>query len=125
MIGVTEDALRGWLARNPEPAFIGNRYGRRVYLSCKDAFYYLVVAELAEFGVNVRVAMYNAARLTPADSLPRHDYLFVRKKAPGIAEFELTDDPRIDDQPALILPLKALANVLIEDAARVYAREEQ
>lgn len=121
LIGVSEVTLRTYLARNPEPDFLGTREGRRVYLSCRDAFYYMLVSELSEFGVPVRSAMHVAARQA-AGELPDHDYLVVRAKG-GISQFELTDDRPTDAHPALVLPIRALAEVLIDDAAKVYATD--
>lgn len=124
LIGVTEDALRGWLARNPTNEFLGTRIAKRVSLSCQDAYFYFLVGELTAYGVPVRSAMHAAAgvALGASDNLPADDYLVVRTNG-GVSEFSLTDELPKDERSALVLPIRALAEVLIADAGEVYATE--
>ncbi len=124
LIGTPEVTLRSYLARCPEGDFLGNRdASRRVHLSCRQAFYYMLVSELSEYGVPVRSAMHAAAGIARTDPSDMESLLVVRSSG-GVSEFSLTNERPADDRPALVLPIRALAEVLIEDAAIVYATEE-
>lgn len=124
LIGTPEVTLRSYLARCPEGDFLGRRdASRRVHLSCQHAFYYMLVSELSEYGVPVRTAMHVAAGIARCDPAKMNDYLVVRT-ASGVSEFELTDELPNDTKPALVLPIRASAGVLIADAGQVYASAE-
>jgi hypothetical protein len=125
LIGVSEDALRAWLARNVSNDFTGRKTGSRLYLSGVDAFYYLLVRHLAAFGVPVRTAMFTAERIAVScdDAMPWSDFLLVRVDD-QVTNFEHTNDPAFDGQPTLVLPLTRLMTDLIARAAVVYAADE-
>jgi len=124
LTGATEDALRGWLARNINNDFNGAKTGHRLYLSAQDCFYYLLVRHLTHFGVPVRTAMYaSAERANGAEyELPRDEFLVVRTDG-STTNFNLTSDPEFG-KTTLVLPLRAIALDLLEAAAVVYATEE-
>lgn len=123
LIGTPEVTLRSYMARCHEGDFLGRRNSsRRVHLSCRDAFFYLLVSELSEYSVPTRSSMHVAASIARTDPASMNDLLIVRSNG-GVSEFSLTNDRPTDDRPTLVLPIRALAEVLIEDAAKVYASE--
>lgn len=124
LIGVSEHALRAWIARNPCDHHTGERRGGRVWLSARDAFHYLLVDELTSFGVGVRVAMFTAADICrqAGDDLAIEEFLIVRNHR-GVSNFHLTNERPTDDKPALVLPVRALASALLDDARAVAATD--
>jgi hypothetical protein len=123
LIGAPEVTLRSYMARCPEGDFLGRRNSsRRVHLSCRDAFFYLLVSELAAYSVPTRSSMRVAADIARTDPGDMDDLLVVRTHG-GVSEFSLTKDRPTDDRPALVLPIRALAEVLLSDAAAVYAKD--
>ena len=125
LIGVSEDSLRAWLARNVSNDFNGRKTGSRLYLSGVDAFYFLLVRHLAAFGVPIRSAMFTAERIGVSvdDAMPYSDFLLVRVDG-QVANFEHTNEPAFDGQPTLVLPLTRLMTDLIERAAVVYSADQ-
>lgn len=126
LIGVTEDALRGWLARNTFNDFNGAKTGYRLYFSALDCFYYLLIKHFTAFGVPVRTAMLAATGYAneATDDLPDNSYLVIRHGGVGKTEFESTLDPTFSAEPAAIIPMRALAEDLIAAAAVVHAMAE-
>lgn len=124
LTGASEDALRGWLARNISNDFNGAKTGHRLYLSAQDCYYYLVLRHLTQFGVPVRTAMFTAAQQAnfAEEALPGDEFLVVRTDG-TTTEFSVTDSPEFG-KTTLVLPLRALALDLLEAAAKVYATEE-
>lgn len=126
LIGVSEDALRTWLARAPFNDFAGAKASNgRLFLSCQDMFFYLLVRDLSRFGVPVRTAMLEASLIAngATEGLPRDEQLVVRHRAPGTVSFELIDDPDFTADSAMVMPLRSLAVALIERAAIVYSKD--
>jgi hypothetical protein len=125
LVGVTEDALRGWLARNTFNDFNGAKTGYRLYLSALDCYYYLLVKQFTQFGVPVRTAMFAATQYAneAAYDWPDHNFLVVRTDG-SETDFKLTEKPEFDGQTTLVVPLRALAQDLLEAAAIIYATEE-
>ena len=125
LIGVPNATLRSYMVRSPTNDFMGAKTGGRLYLSLNDGFYYALVAQLSAYGVPSRSAMHAAAGIANQcdDELPREDFLVVRTNG-GVTEFSLTSVRPADDRPALVLPIYALAEVLIADGRDVYAAEE-
>lgn len=121
MIGVTEETLRTWLARNVISDFNGAKTGGRIWLSALDAFYFLLVRDFTGYGVPVRTAMLVAAGYAnnASDALPG-EHLVVRKAGDGKHTFELTYAPNVDEAATLVIPMHRLATDLIDRAARVY-----
>lgn len=124
LTGATEDALRGWLARNIANDFNGAKTGHRLYLSGQDCFYYLILRHLTQFGVPVRTAMFAASQQAnfAEERLPGHEFLVVRTDG-QTTNFSLTSDPEFG-KTTLVLPLRALALDLLDAAAVLYATEE-
>ncbi|UYQ70659.1 hypothetical protein OF122_11295 [Pelagibacterium flavum] len=124
LIGTVDATLRSYMVRTPVDDFMGAKTGGRIYLSVQDAFYYFLVSELSAYGVPSRAAMYAAADIANQcdDHLPREELLVVRISG-GASKFHLTNERPTDDKPALVLPIRALAEVLIEDAKAIYASE--
>ena len=123
LIGTPEVTLRSYLARCPDGDFLGRRNSsRRVHLSCRDAFFYMLVSELAAYSVPTRSSMRVAGDIARTDPADMYDLLVVRTNG-GVSQFSLTNDRPADDKPALVLPIRALAEVLIADAAEVYAKD--
>lgn len=125
LVGVTEETLRTWLARNTVNDFNGCKTGSRLYLSGQDAFYYALVSALTGFGVGVRVAMLSATQHAndASDELPDYAFLVVRREG-GSTNFLLTNSPEFAGATALVIPIRRIAADLIERAAVVYAAEE-
>ncbi|MBY3306172.1 hypothetical protein HFO04_25880 [Rhizobium laguerreae] len=121
LVGVSEVTLRTWLTRAPPGDFLGTKTANRIFFSCREVFYYLLVAHLSDYGVPIRTALYAAAQHAN-ESLPVDQWLIVRT-ARDVTEFELAEDIPATVAPALILPLRSLATGLIERAAVVYATE--
>lgn len=124
LIGVTEETLRTWLARNVTNDFSGAKTGGRIFLSANDAYYFLLVRDFTGFGVSVRVAMLAAQQHAEevGDCLPSEDFVLVRYEN-GKASFELTNSPEFHERPTLVVPLRQSMLHLIDRAAEVYVRE--
>lgn len=125
LIGASEDALRGWLARNTINDFNGAKTGHRLYLSALDCYYYLLVRHLTTFGVPVKTAMLASSQYANEAiyGWPDHEFLVVRTD--GVkTDFSLTGSPEFNARTTLVLPLRALAQDLVDDAAKVYSAEE-
>jgi len=121
LIGVSEVTLRTWLMRNPYPEFVGTKELHRVFFTAKQIFFYLIVHKLGAYGVPIRTAMAAASNYA-SDGLPLDKWLIVRTDGTK-TEFELAEDIPFLHEPALVLPLRALAIGMIARAADVYARE--
>lgn len=121
LIGASEATLRVWLHRSPVPTHLGQRNGRRVLLSGRDMFAWYLVGELLQFGVPFQSAVFAAADVARqvADQLPAGSFLVVRTEG-GVSQFTLTSDEPSIDRPSLVLPIRGLAEVLIDDARAVY-----
>lgn len=121
LVGTLETTLRVWLHRSPNCTHLGRRDGRRVLLSGQDVFHWYLVNELTSYGVPFQSATFAAADVArqAADQLPTDRFLVVRT-AGGVSEFTLTSDEPNLDRPALVLPIRGLAEVLIDDAKAVY-----
>lgn len=121
---VPEDTLRTWMAREPTAQYIGAKTGGRVFLSGNDLYFYALVREFAAYGVPIRTAMHCADGIASFSThdLPPEKYIVVRNRGP-ISNFEQTNEPVIDDRPALVIPLRKLATVLIERCTEVYVLE--
>ncbi|MBD8650804.1 hypothetical protein IFT66_06900 [Rhizobium sp. CFBP 13726] len=124
LIGVPEMTLRTWLARVPFNDFTGIKKANRVFLSCQDAYFFLLVREMTRFGVPVRSAMHEARDIADAmdEALPNGERLVIRHGA-GSHGFEIINDPDFTTDSGAILPLRSLAVGLIERAAVVYLEE--
>lgn len=118
LVGVSEVTLRTWLTRATHGDFLGTKTANRIFFSGREVFYYLLVAQLAAYGVPIRTALFAAAEHATHD-LPGDEWLIV-KTAGDVTNFELAEDIPATAAPALILPLRALALDLIERAAAVY-----
>ncbi|MDL2409970.1 hypothetical protein PY650_31010 [Rhizobium calliandrae] len=125
LLRVPEDTLRTWMARCPFDDFLGTRTAGRIFLSGLDLYFWSLVRDLSAFGVGLRVAMSSVRALAEAatSEMPAAQMLVIRKRGPGVWDFEMVDDPEFNAASALIIPLRALAVDLIERAAAVYATE--
>lgn len=124
ILSVPEDTLRTWMAREPSGEYLGTRTGGRVFLSGNDLFFYALVREFTAYGVAVRSAMGAAAGIASfaIDALPPEKYIIIRRRV-GVSEFEQTNAPDLDLRPAAVIPIRKLAEVLIERAAETYTME--
>jgi hypothetical protein len=121
---VPEDTLRTWMAREPTGQYIGARTGGRVYLSGKDIYFYSLVREFTAYGVAVRTSMHVADGIASfsGDAMPPDKFIVIRRRS-TVSEFEQTDNPDLESRPATVIPLRKLAEVMIERAGGVYATE--
>lgn len=121
---VSEEQLRGWLARNPSNTFAGAKVGSRLFFSGQDIFYYRLVRELTRFGVSVRVAFRTAEIVADAtdDELPVEKFLIATEYG-ALHDFRHTDEPDIDYRTSLVIPVRRLAEIAIERARAVFATE--
>jgi hypothetical protein len=121
LAGATEVTLRSWLARAPLGDFLGEKTSGRIFFSCREVFYWSLVAHLSKYGVPIRTALFSATQHA-TDSLPLDRWLIV-KTAGDVTDFSLAEDIPDIYAPALILPLRALAISLIGRASTVYATD--
>ena len=124
ILDVPEDTLRTWMAREPTAQYIGSKTGGRVFLSGQDIYFYALVREFAAYGVPIRTAMLCADGIASASThdLPPEKYIIVRNSG-AVSNFKQTNDPTVDDRPALVIPLRVLASTLIERCTATYTRE--
>lgn len=125
ILAVPEDTLRTWMARCPFNDYMGTKTGGRIFLSGAELFFWAVVRDLSGYGVGLRVAMHSASPLAENASqfLPNIERLVVRKTAPDVWNFELTDDPQFELTSALVIPLRALALNIIGRGGVIYMQE--
>jgi hypothetical protein len=122
IIGVSEAALRTWLARSTADR-TGTKTEGRLWLSGADCFFYALVRNLTDIGVGVRVAMQAAEPLVPDDDLPSHAYVIVTRDG-GTTGFELADDvPAVEATAVTVVPIRNMARDLIERAGVIHATE--
>lgn len=121
ILAVPEDTLRTWMAREPSGDFLGLRQGGRVFLSGNDIYFYALVREFTTYGVAVRIAMLTAAPIAEFSThdLPPEKYIIIRRRV-GVSEFEQTSEPDLETRPAVVIPLRKLAEVLIDRASGIY-----
>lgn len=126
IIDVPEDTLRTWHARNPTK-YLGEKQGHRVWFSALEIYFYAIVRDLTAFGVPVRTAMYEAARLADdADESngPLRDEAIVVRTKGGVTNIEnvTTGTAGNVKESSLFVPLRALWDGVTTKARDIFAK---
>lgn len=120
IIGVSSDCLRGWLARLPFNDFAGLKQDGRIWLSGQDAFFFLLVAALTQWGVPVREAFSRAREIT--DDMydgPEGDPVIAVTSRAGERHFEPWVFEEYGPTPTLIIPLRELYEEHLERCGKI------
>ncbi|MBY2913774.1 hypothetical protein HF206_06505 [Rhizobium leguminosarum] len=126
IIEVSEDALRGWLARNVT-SYSGQKAGHRLWFTGRDIYFFSILRDLAAFGVSIRIAMYTAERLVDeaGERGPLRDEVLVvrldddKTSFVRISRYEIGE---VEDA-CLYLPLASIWSRIMERASAKYATE--
>ena len=123
---LTEDTLRTWLARNTSE-FCGDKRGHRLWFSAHDAYFFTLLRDMVGFGVSVKIAMYNAARLADDGEAggPLIDEVLVIRRDGDTTRFRLMSRHEMAEveQASLFIPLRQSWQRVIERAAVHFTSE--
>lgn len=120
LIGVDEGTLRTWLARAVVFDFIGRKSRGRIYMSARDAFYWLIVRDLIGTGMACRTAMLAAA--SHAYAQPARYLIATRDGARSTLE---SSDALPDSvTTSVVIPLSSHLEALLRQAGEIYAQDD-
>ncbi|WP_028748016.1 hypothetical protein [Rhizobium mesoamericanum] len=126
---VSEDTLRTWMARNVTDYTGQRKDGRRLWFSAHDAYFFALLRDISAYGVSIRVAMYNAARLADdaIDIPPICDEVLVVRTEGDVSGFQLISRTEMVevDKASLYIPLRQVWQRVMERAAATYASEAE